>query len=332
MSAARSVRLLGVLVAGALVVVLLSIATGTNGLVLGDLREALSGEGDSLRAQVLRELRLPRVATAFVCGALLGLAGALMQVLFRNALADPYVLGMAGGAGLGALSVMAFGAGMVSTLAGAWTGALVSVGLLLVFGRASVRSGGAIQDVQGVLLTGVALASGWAAMITLVLALAPEASLKGMLFWLMGDLDGADDWRSPAAALAACLVGAWWLARALDVICLGDATARTLGVAVERTRLAAMLVASLATASAVTTAGTIGFVGLIVPNAVRAVIGNDQRWVLPVSALGGGVLLTAADTFARTLVAPMQLPVGAVMALIGVPAFIGLLAYGRLRA
>jgi len=332
MTASRAAGVMGALALVAVIVVLVCLASGSDGISLRDLQDAVSEEHTSLRAQVLRELRLPRVLTAFACGGLLALAGALMQVLFRNALADPYVLGLAGGAGTGALAAMAFGAGVVSVLAGAWTGALASVGLLLWFGRESFRLGSdshAPSDAHRLLLTGVALASGWAALITLLLALAPEASLKGLLFWMMGDLDAAESWHLPAAVLGAAAIVAWALGSDLNALCLGDTTARSLGVAIERIRLLAMLLASFVTATAVTTAGTIGFVGLIVPNAMRRAIGNDQRWLIPASVLAGGILLTAADTLARTAIAPMQLPVGAVVALLGVPAFIWLLARGR---
>lgn len=334
MSASRALGVMGALALVAVGVVLLCLAAGGDGVSIEDLRDVFGADSTSLRAQVLRELRLPRVLTAFACGGLLALAGALMQILFRNALADPYVLGLAGGAGAGALGAMAFGAGAVSALAGAWAGALASVGLLLWFGRASFRSPVAThptRDVHRLLLTGVALASGWAALITLLLAFAPEASLKGLLFWMMGDLDAAEGWRLPAGVLAVAAFAAWMLARDLNVLCLGEASARTLGVAGDRVRLIVMLLASFATAAAVTTAGTIGFVGLIVPNAMRRMIGNDQRWLLPASVLAGGILLALADTVARTAIAPLQLPVGAIVALIGVPAFIALLARGRLQ-
>jgi len=333
MTASRASGVMGALALAAVVVVLLCTSWGSDGFWLSDLPGAFGAEPFSLRAQVLRELRLPRVLTAFACGGLLALAGALMQVLFRNALADPYILGLAGGAGTGALAAMAFGASAISVLAGAWAGALVSVGLLLWFGRESFRSAAvsrAAHDMHRLLLTGVALASGWAALITLLLSLAPEASLKGLLFWMMGDLDAADGWHLPVGVLFVAVPAAWAMARDLNVLCLGGTMAHTLGVATDRVRLLVMLLASLAAAAAVTTAGTIAFVGLIVPNAMRRIAGNDQRWLLPASVLAGGILLTVADTVARTVIAPMQLPVGAVVALIGVPAFIALLARGRL--
>lgn len=335
MTAARTAGAMSALALSAIIVVVISLAWGSDGPALHDLKDALGAESQTLRAQVLRELRLPRVLAAFLCGGLLAVAGALMQVLFRNVLADPYVLGLAGGAGAGALGVMVFGAGTMSVFAGAWGGALLSVWLLIWFGRetfAGAHRQGLTRDVHRLLLIGVALASGWAAVITLLLALAPEASLKGMLFWMMGDLDAAEGWRLPGVVLAGMAVAAWVLARDLNVLCLGEAVAHTLGVTIGRTRLVVMLLASLATATAVTTAGTIGFIGLVVPNAVRWAIGNDQRWLLPASALAGGMLLTAADTIARTAIAPMQLPVGAIVAMIGVPAFIALLVRGRLQA
>jgi iron complex transport system permease protein len=313
-------------------VLALSLAIGSDGFSPRAAWHALAAGRETLYADVVLDLRLPRVLTAFACGGLLALAGALMQVLLRNPLADPYVLGLAGGAGVGALSAMSLGAGAVSALAGAWAGALASVALVLWFGRALFRARPA-PDPEGhplrLLLIGVALASTWAAAITLILAFAPEASVKGLLFWLMGDLDAGSYSPAPLAGLAlACALGLL-LARSLNVLALGAEAAQSLGVAVGRTGLQVMLLASAATALAVTTAGTLGFIGLLVPNGVRRLIGNDQRWLLPISALAGGSLLAAADALARSLIAPMQLPVGAVIAMLGAPGFIVLVTRAR---
>jgi iron complex transport system permease protein len=159
----------------------------------------------------------------------------------------------------------------------------------------------------------------------MMFALAPEAKLRGMLFWLMGDLNGAESWAPAMVALAAAVAVVVPLSRELNVLLRGETVARALGVRVSGLRMTVYAVASVSTALAVTTAGTIGFIGLVVPHALRLAIGNDQRVLLPATALAGGTLLLLADTAARTLVAPQQLPVGVITALIGVPAFMFLM-------
>ncbi|MDE2276885.1 MAG: iron chelate uptake ABC transporter family permease subunit, partial [Burkholderiales bacterium] len=178
------------------------------------------------------------------------------------------------------------------------------------------------------LLTGVVLGVGWSAAIALMLALAPEARVRGMLFWLSGDLGGSEGGGPALAALALAVALTLPIARELNLLLRGPAAAAALGVRVAPLRRAVYAIASLATAVAVTTAGGVGFVGLLVPHALRLLIGNDQRVLLPACALGGGLLLVLADTLARTVVAPQQLPVGVIMALLGVPAFLLLLARG----
>ena len=178
---------------------------------------------------------------------------------------------------------------------------------------------------QRLLLSGVALASVTGAVVALILSVAPEAQLRGMLFWLIGDLAGAGDWRLPWLALLVALLAITPQARALNVLARGELIAASLGVNVRRLRLTVLAVAALGTAAAVATAGTIGFVGLIAPHMVRLAIGNDQRILLPAAALFGGALLLLADTLARTVAAPMQLPTGALMALIGAPVLLALL-------
>jgi iron complex transport system permease protein len=175
------------------------------------------------------------------------------------------------------------------------------------------------------LLTGVILAAGWGALITLILAIAPESRLRGMLFWLTGDLGGTASYGWALATLIAALLLAMPMARALNVMLLGETVAQSLGVRVGRVRLATFLIASFSIAAAITTAGSIGFVGLVVPHMVRLAWGNDQRLLLPASVLLGGTLLMAADLIARTVIAPAQLPVGVITALLGVPTFLYLL-------
>ncbi len=300
----------------------LAMASGSVTLDLRQWQEALSG-APGLAHDLVWRLRMPRVVAAATVGGLLAVAGALMQVLLRNPLADPYVLGVSGGAAVGALAASLLGAAALGMSACALLGALAST--LLVFGLAR-GEGGWTQS--RLLLTGVVVAAGWGAIITLLLALAPDQQLRGMLFWLIGDLSAAE---APWRALAALFIGlacALPLARELNVLARGEIAALALGVEVRRLRTIVYLVASLLTAAAVTTAGSVGFVGLVVPHMVRLLVGNDLRILLPASALGGASLVLLADTLARSLLAPMQLPLGAITALIGVPMFLYLLSRG----
>jgi iron complex transport system permease protein len=296
-----------------------ALAAGSLVLSLGDVLSMLAGEDNTARAVVF-DLRLPRALAAFACGGLLALAGALMQVLLRNPLADPYVLGISGGAGVGALSAMLLGLAGLAVPGFAFAGALAA--MLLVFGLAH---GDGSWTQTRLLLTGVVIAAGCGALVALILTLAPEQKIQSMLFWLMGDLSQAVNPLPALVVLVVTLLAALPFARELNLLARGFDAALALGVAVPLLRRVIYVIASLATAVAVTTAGAIGFVGLIVPHLVRLAIGNDQRLLLPASVLAGGSLLVCADTLARTIVAPIQLPVGVLTALIGVPAFLYLL-------
>ncbi len=317
------------LAAVALAAFALALASGSARLSPLDLLQALVSPGDSVAGEIVTRLRLPRALAAFAVGGLLALAGALMQVLLRNPLADPYVLGLSGGAAVGALAAMLAGLGALTVNLGASAGALVAIALVFAFARrdfAHQQMYGALDASPRLLLTGVIMAAGWGALITLMLTLAPQARLRSMLFWLMGDLNGVDSWAPALLALAGALALSYPAARELNVLLRGEVVAHALGVAVVPLRRRIYLIASVATALAVTTAGAIGFVGLVVPHALRLALGNDQRMLLPASALAGGTLLLFADTAARTLLAPQQLPVGVITALVGVPAFMLLLA------
>jgi len=297
----------------------IALTAGSVDIGIGAVARALLRPGDDAGSAVVRELRLPRAMTAFAVGALLALAGTMMQVLLRNPLADPYVLGLSGGAACGALTALLAGAAAMVTPA-AFAGALVST--LLVFGLA--RGNGAWAPTR-LLLTGVVVATGWGAVIMLILTTAPDAQVRGMLFWLIGDLSGATRGGAGLLALLGVLVVAMFFARDATLLARGETTAASLGVHVRNTTIALHALAAFATAVAVTLAGSVGFVGLVIPHAVRLVIGNDQRWLMPAAALAGGALLTFADTVARTLVAPAQLPVGVLTAIVGVPLFLWLL-------
>ena len=316
------------LAAAALAAFALALATGSTHLGALELLRALLSPGDSLAGEIVLRLRLPRALAAFAVGGLLALAGALMQVLLRNPLADPYVLGLSGGAAVGALGAMLAGLGAFAVELGATAGALAAIMLVFALARrdfARQQIFGALEASPRLLLTGVVLAAGWGAVITLMLTLAPDARLRGMLFWLMGDLNGAESWAPALLALALALAVTFPAARDLNVLLRGEALAHALGVRVAPLRRMVYVVASVATALAVTTAGAIGFVGLVVPHALRLALGNDQRVLLPASVLAGGALLLLADTAARSVLAPQQLPVGVITALFGVPAFMFLL-------
>jgi iron complex transport system permease protein len=284
--------------------------------VLAALLGQEGGAGD-----IVLQLRLPRALAGFACGGLLALAGALMQVLLRNPLADPYVLGISGGAGVGAMFAILIGLPTLGIDGLAFAGALGA--MFLVFGLAH---GDGSWTQTRLLLTGVIVAAGCGALVALMLSIAPDTKLRGMLFWLMGDLAQAGSSWPPLLALAAALMLAMPFARELNLLARGMMQAQALGVAVNRLRYAIFLLASLATAASVTTAGSIGFVGLVVPHLVRLATGNDQRLLLPASVLAGGSMLVLADTLARTVIAPQQLPVGVLTALIGVPVFLFLLS------
>jgi len=285
---------------------------------------ALTGGAGGVESDIVWKLRLPRALAAFACGALLAQAGALLQVLLRNPLADPYVLGISGGAAVGALAAMLAGAGALAMGLGAGAGALAVVGMVFLL---SFRAGD--WNIYRLLLTGVVLAAGCGALVSLLLTLAPEAGVKGMLFWLMGDLSNADAPLPAWIALAALTVLGLVFAGSLNVLTLGPLKARTLGVAVLPLQVGVYFAASLGTAAAVLLGGSIGFVGLLVPHALRILGVTDHRWLLPMCGLLGGGFLTFADTAARTLWAPQQLPVGVLTALMGVPLLLLLLPRGR---
>lgn len=286
-------------------------------------RAVTGGEQADTATRIVRELRLPRALTAFVVGALLALAGTLMQVLLRNPLADPYILGISGGAAVAALATMLAGLAAFWVSFNAFVGALGST--LLVFGLAHGRGG---WTPTRLLLTGVVVAAGWGAVISFMLAVSPDSNLRGMLFWLMGDLGDARGPGWTSGLLAVGLGAAFALGRPLNLLARGDLQARSLGVDVGKLRIAIYVLASLLTGAAVTLAGTVGFIGLVVPHMLRLIGGADHRWLLPGAVLGGGALLVLADTLARVIVAPQQLPVGVITAFLGVPLFLYLLHRG----
>ena len=303
---------------------LLSLAVGSTPVTLNGLWEALTGGGDVMTRTVVMDLRLPRTVNAFAVGGLLALAGTLMQVLLRNPLADPYILGVSGGAAVGALSALLAGLAGLWVNGGAFAGALIST--LIVFALAHGRGG---WTPTRLLLTGIAVASGWTAIVSVILILGSDNSLHGMLFWIMGDFSYQPANAITLLVLVAGLALCWPFARHLNVLARGETLAEALGIAVRPLSFAIYISASLFTAVAVTEAGSVGFVGLVVPHMFRMVVGGDHRRLLPGAVLLGGCLLMLADTLARTVADPRQLPVGVVTAAIGVPLFLYLLNRAR---
>jgi iron complex transport system permease protein len=280
-----------------------------------------SSELTPIRDGIVWQLRLPRTLLAAVCGAGLAVCGAVMQSLLRNPLADPFVLGVSSGASTGAVAVVVLGAGggLVSVSAGAFLGALVSFGLVLLL---SHTLGGTTDRV---VLSGVAAMQLFSALTSFVVMTAADAeTTRGVLFWLLGSLGGVgwtDVWVC-LAVLTVTLLVCLGYARTLDAFAFGQEAAATLGVSVARTRLVLLCATALLTAALVSSAGAIGFVGLVLPHAARALVGSGHARLLPVAALAGAVFLVWVDTLARTVLDPQEVPVGVVTSLIGVPVFV----------
>ncbi|MDX8393329.1 MAG: iron ABC transporter permease [Mariprofundales bacterium] len=271
-----------------------------------------------LDARIVWDLRLPRVGAAFAIGGLLALAGAWFQVLLNNPLAEPYILGIASSGSLGAVLGLVLLETSWSMTVGAFIGAWLGIACVMAFAHlGSTR----------LLLAGVVLAAFWSALLALVLAMMPGSQLVVAFAWMMGDLSNPDlpTWLLILACLLALACGLL-LASALDALLLGEQHAQALGVDIIRLRQQVLWLASACTALAVAAAGAIGFIGLVAPHAVRLLCGGLHRVVLPFALLIGGILLMLADTLARTIIAPAELPVGVLTALLGVPVFLWLLA------
>ncbi|HTV78258.1 MAG TPA: iron ABC transporter permease [Steroidobacteraceae bacterium] len=322
-SAHRRLCAAAVLFAAA-VVITLSLICGSTPSTPATVLRVLAGGGDAFSRAVILSLRLPRLLNALGVGSLLALTGVALQALFRNPLADPYILGVSGGAAFGAICALAAGLAAAAVQGAAAAGALVT--LVLVWALA--RQAGTTR----VLLTGVAVASVCGALVTLVLTSADESRVRSMVFWLAGDLS----WDSePGLTLGLALLtvaAAVLVARPLNVLAAGDLRARSVGLEVGVWRGLVYGIAALLTAIAVVSAGTIGFVGLITPHFARLLFRtHDHRIIAPAAAVLGGTLLALADLIARTVAAPRQLPVGAVMAVAGTPLFLLLLRQARAR-
>lgn len=319
------VRTLLVLI-GVGVTLLLSVFIGAADVPPGEILAILRGGGSEGNRFILLELRLPRIALGILVGGGLALAGAVFQALLRNPLAEPYILGISGGAAAGAVIVLATGWIAVTSIVlpiASFAGALLAV--LLVFGVA--RAASDRMDVRVLLLAGVVVSSFFTAIIALLFSISDAPAVRSSMLWMLGSLSGAG-WKNVAIVaaytlpLALLLLG---LARALNLMAIGEETAEYLGIRVERVKRIAYGAASFIAAAGVAFAGIIGFVGLIVPHTVRLLTGSDHRTLLPLSFLAGALFLTLADLLARTLFAPIDLPIGVITSFIGVPFFLFLL-------
>jgi iron complex transport system permease protein len=336
-----------------LVIVLLGL-----GLVLTMLFSLASGASDASAVSVVRnwlfgaaegtdvlsirdniivyDIRLPRVVLGALVGAALAVSGAVMQGLFRNPLADPGLIGVSAGASLGAVAVIVLGGTMLAPLTAvfgtftlplaAFFGGLVTT---LVLYQVATRQGR--TSVATMLLAGIALAALAMALTGVLIFMADDRQLRDLTFWQLGSLAGAT-WQKIGAVgpvIAAAMIAVPFLARGLNALALGEATASHLGISVQRLKYIAILSVSAAVGSAVAVSGGIGFVGIVVPHLLRLLIGPDNRYLLPASALLGAALLLLADSVARTIVAPAELPIGIVTALAGAPFFLWILLRKR---
>jgi len=314
------------LVAVALAAMTLALAAGAVPLPVGEVWRALFGGGDATTGAIVRGLRLPRVLLGFVVGTGLAASGAALQTTLRNALAEPYLLGVSGGAAVGAVLSVVLGLTAPALLPlSAFAGAAGAVVLVLGVARAA----GGRADPRMLLMAGVVVGAFCTAAIMVALATAPEGAVRGALWWMMGSLGDAR-WSVVLWVSAYVLVGGalllWW-GRDLDVLALGEEAAASLGLDVERTTRRVFLAASLLAAATVAGAGLIGFVGLVVPAIARALGARGARATIGAAAWLGGTLVVLADLVARTALRPAELPLGAVTALVGVPFFLW-----RLRA
>ncbi len=316
----KHIVLFAVLTFSTIGIFIASLLIGSVDISAKQLLHALWVQDGSLESNVVLELRLPRTVVGFMVGAMLALAGALMQVLLRNPLAEPYILGISGGASVAVLTTMLLGLSGFWISGSAFIGAMIS--MLMVFGLAHGK--GDWSPVR-LLLTGIVIAAGWGALISLILSITQGPQLRSMLFWLMGDLSYAIYSNWSLMILIGCLAVSLMISRSLNVLARGEVQAATLGVSPKRVRYIVYFLSSLLAASAVTLAGSVGFVGLIVPHTIRLMVGSDHRVLLPATFMLGGCLVMLADCLARTIVAPQQLPVGVLTAIIGIPVFLVIL-------
>jgi iron complex transport system permease protein len=305
----------------ALLALVIGLIAGPADLPASAVWDALFAGDDTTAAVIVRELRLPRALLAFLVGGSLAVTGAALQALVRNPLADPYLLGLSGGAGLGAVAAIIFQFGSAwSVPITALVGALLAI---VVVYRLAIVSG-SVLDARILLLAGVVVGAFASSLMGAIIALSPAQQVRNAFLWILGGFDGAS-WQALTIFAVYAIVPLaviYRFNRPLDLMALGEEPAQFLGADIERLKRVLYVAASLLTAAAVSVSGIIGFVGLVVPHAIRLVWGHLHRTLLPAAFLLGGTLLVLADAIARTAFAPLTLPVGVVTALIGVPVFV----------
>jgi iron complex transport system permease protein len=308
--------------------VIVALGVGAVSLAPTAVVDALLGQGDTMAQSIVRDVRLPRIMLALFAGSALAMSGATLQGVLRNPLAEPYLLGVSGGAAVGA--VLAVTAGLesaVSVSTAAFGGAAFAIGLVLMIARLA----GGRFDPRILVMAGVVVGAFANAVIMVALSSASPTAVRGALWWMMGSLADAS-WSNVGVLSVLTVFGGLLLllrARDIDALSLGEEAAAGLGVSVERAAPVLFLAAALLAAATVSAAGLIGFVGLVVPAIARTMGARRSRTVLGAAALLGGTLLVLADLLARTVNAPIELPVGAVTALVGVPFFLIQLGRGR---
>jgi iron complex transport system permease protein len=314
---------------------LVSLHVGPTGVGLRDLFAYATGNGASLTTQervILESVRLPRTALGLLVGAGLAVSGAMMQGLFRNPLADPGIVGVTSGAGLAAVTAIVLGGGVLAPIAMvlgnqflpllSFFGGLLVTWLLYVIATRDGRT-----STTALILCGIAIGALVGALMGLLIITADDRQLRDITFWSLGSLGGATYGRVLAILpfIAVVMIVIPFVARGLDALILGDAAAFHMGIPVQRLKRIVIVAVAAACGSTVAVAGSIGFVGIVVPHLLRLAMGPSHRFLLPGSALGGGALLLIADSVARTVAAPMELPIGVVTALFGAPVFLFLL-------
>lgn len=312
-------KLLGLLLLLVPVSGVIALVMGSSDTGIYELFSFLSADSDEFTKTILT-LRAQRAVDGFIVGALLSMAGALLQVLLRNPLAEPYILGISGGAGVATLLALLLGLSSSWSPFTSFAGALIST--FLVF---SVSYSNGSWTTERLLLTGIVIAAGWSAVISFLLSISNQQQMQGMLFWLMGDLSQSGHTITGFIALVITFSFSWAISRPLNLLVRGQQQAAALGENIQFLRMIIFILAAAMTAIAVSMAGSIGFVGLIIPHSLRLMGLRDYRLLLPAAILSGGSFLVLADAMARTLLAPQQIPVGVITAMLGVPIFLFLL-------
>lgn len=328
---AKKVILIAALIVLGVCALLFALSVGSSGLGLGDFFRLLFSGADTPDTAILYKMRLPRALLAYLVGAGLSVSGVCLQALFKNPMADPHILGVSSGAGLGAaVFIIASGAGLAASggllALSAFAGGLLGIYVVYVVSGAGKRG----TSIVALLLSGIAISSFLTALISLLMVL-NRNKMDMVMLWTMGSFSTAG-WNQITWSAIPILLGSMaciLFSRDLNIMLLGEEEARQLGVNLRNTRRILLLLTTLITATAVSVSGIIGFVGLMIPHIMRLMIGPDHKWLLPASFFGGGLFLVVVDTVSRTIASPLELPIGIITGILGVPFFLYLLTKNR---